>query len=49
MSEGNVTHDEELWVTAQLALCDEFLQAAENDETFGVEDIRAKREQLAAS
>jgi hypothetical protein len=33
-------------LVAQIALCDEFRAAAANDETFGLEDIRAKREAL---
>lgn len=30
------------WIGSQIALCEEFIRAADNDETFGVEDIQAK-------
>ena len=30
------------WIGSQIALCEEFIRAAKNDETFGVEDIEAK-------
>ena len=30
------------WIGAQIALCEEFIRAADNDETFGFEDIQAK-------
>jgi hypothetical protein len=33
-------------LVAQIALCDEFIAAAANDETFGLEDIIAERERL---
>lgn len=38
--------EDRAWVGSQIALCDEFLRAAERDDTFGVEDIEAKRAAL---
>jgi hypothetical protein len=34
-------------LVAQIALCDEFGAAAANDETLGLDDIKAKREALS--